>query len=66
MTVSMPPEMADAIEEEANERGLSFSEYLRRTIRQDFDDQLDLDEHPSLKDRVLEVEDTDEPQKGAA
>jgi hypothetical protein len=56
--------MADAIEEEADELGLSFSEYLRRTIRQDFEDQLDLEKHPSLRDRVLE--ETDEPQTGAA
>jgi len=55
--------MADAIDEEVVNRGLSFSEYIRRMLRQDFEDQLDLEEHPSLRDRVLK--DTDEPQTGA-
>jgi len=64
VTVSMPPEMADAIQEEAEELGLSFSEYIRRLTRRDFEDQLNLEDHPSLKERVFDGD--GEPQTGAA
>lgn len=48
MSVSMPPEMADAIDREAEKAGMRASEYIRACIRSDDDEQLPVGSHDEL------------------
>lgn len=42
VTASMPPEMVQKIDQERN--GMSRSEYIRRCIRSDYEEQLTVEE----------------------
>lgn len=55
VTVSMPPEMLEDIEQEADARGMSRAQYLRHLIRQADDSPFD-----------RATDDVEEDTKGAA
>lgn len=48
VTMSMPPEMVTRIDEQREGTGMSRSEYIRRCIRDDFEEQLPVSEETEL------------------
>ena len=48
VTTSMPPEMVSRIDEQREGTGMSRSEYIRRCIRDDYDEQLTVSEDTEL------------------
>lgn len=56
ITVRLPEEMLEALDEEADEHGVSRSEYIRATLASRNDDADDESEVERLRDEVAELE----------
>jgi len=56
ITVRLPEEMLDALDEEADEHGVSRSEHIRATLASRNDDAADESEVERLRDEVAELE----------
>ena len=62
MTVSMPTELDDGVDEEATKHGMTYSEYVRTVLRNSVETPFD----PRDIDLVVEDSDAEEAQSGAA